>query len=116
MHQPWASLLVYGIKRIEGRSWPTAHRGRLWIAATAKTPLDIEVEEMEATYRNVHGVHDGPEELSITFPPSYPTGVLLGCVDIVDCLKVSSSCCCVAAQGLASMAVVAICLIAVAVQ
>ncbi|KAG5588159.1 hypothetical protein H5410_048593 [Solanum commersonii] len=22
MHQPWASLLVYGIKRIEGRSWP----------------------------------------------------------------------------------------------
>ncbi|KAJ0769957.1 putative ASCH domain, PUA-like superfamily, activating signal cointegrator 1 [Helianthus annuus] len=23
MHQPWASLLVYGIKRIEGRSWPS---------------------------------------------------------------------------------------------
>lgn len=28
MHQPWASLLVYGIKRIEGRTWPTDHRGR----------------------------------------------------------------------------------------
>ena len=27
MHQPWASLLVYGIKRIEGRSWPAPLRG-----------------------------------------------------------------------------------------
>lgn len=28
MHQPWASLLVYGIKRIEGRSWPAPIRGK----------------------------------------------------------------------------------------
>lgn len=28
MHQPWASLLVYGLKRIEGRGWPSDHRGR----------------------------------------------------------------------------------------
>jgi ASCH domain len=27
MHQPWASLLVYGIKRIEGRSWPSPITG-----------------------------------------------------------------------------------------
>lgn len=27
MHQPWASLLVYGIKRIEGRSWSAPIRG-----------------------------------------------------------------------------------------
>ncbi|KAF8388221.1 hypothetical protein HHK36_026887 [Tetracentron sinense] len=26
LHQPWASLLVYGIKRIEGRSWPAPIR------------------------------------------------------------------------------------------
>jgi hypothetical protein len=63
MHQPWASLLVHGIKRIEGQSavaatmtlprarhpptpalplrpagrdWPTEYRGRLWIHATAR--------------------------------------------------------------------------------
>ena len=29
LHQPWASLVVYGIKRIEGRNWPTKHRGKL---------------------------------------------------------------------------------------
>jgi hypothetical protein len=32
LHQPWASLLVAGIKTVEGRSWYTPHRGRLWIA------------------------------------------------------------------------------------
>ncbi|CAE6915106.1 Trip4, partial [Symbiodinium natans] len=43
MHQPWASLLVYGFKRAEGRSWSTDHRGRLWIHATSKAadPDDI---------------------------------------------------------------------------
>ena len=38
MHQPWASLLVAGIKRVEGRGWPTRHRGRLWIASTYPNP------------------------------------------------------------------------------
>lgn len=33
MHQPWASLLVHGIKRVEGRGWNTDFRGRLWIHA-----------------------------------------------------------------------------------
>ena len=27
MHQPWASLLVHGIKRVEGRSWPSPITG-----------------------------------------------------------------------------------------
>lgn len=51
MHQPWASLLIAGIKRHEGRSWYTSHRGRLWIASTAK-PVDPEaIKEIEAFYR-----------------------------------------------------------------
>jgi hypothetical protein len=29
MHQPWASLLVHGIKRVEGRSWPSPITGLL---------------------------------------------------------------------------------------
>ena len=38
MHQPWASLLVYGIKRAEGRGWNTDFRGRLWIHAGRSFP------------------------------------------------------------------------------
>ena len=29
---------MHGIKRIEGRSWGTGHRGWLWIASTAQEP------------------------------------------------------------------------------
>jgi len=74
MHQPWASLLVHGnkqqtppcppasdhncvltarsipwwpmtgIKRIEGRTWSTKHRGRLWIHATSATPSPDDIQ------------------------------------------------------------------------
>ena len=44
MHQPWASLLVFGIKRIEGRVWSTQHRGGLWIHAAAKHPSQEDID------------------------------------------------------------------------
>ncbi|XP_053933951.1 activating signal cointegrator 1 isoform X2 [Cuculus canorus] len=80
MHQPWASLLVRGIKRVEGRTWYTSHRGRLWIAATAKRPSPQEISELEAAYRML--LQKGME-----FPSDYPSGCLLGCVDVTDCLS-----------------------------
>ncbi|NXT81893.1 TRIP4 protein, partial [Zapornia atra] len=80
MHQPWASLLVRGIKRVEGRTWYTSHRGRLWIAATAKRPSPQEISELEATYRMLLGK-------DVDFPSDYPSGCLLGCVDVTDCLS-----------------------------
>uniref|UniRef100_A0A8C9QSJ2 Thyroid hormone receptor interactor 4 n=1 Tax=Spermophilus dauricus TaxID=99837 RepID=A0A8C9QSJ2_SPEDA len=80
IHQPWASLLVRGIKRVEGRSWYTPHRGRLWIAATGKKPSPQEVSELQATYRLLRGK-------DVEFPNDYPSGCLLGCVDLVDCLS-----------------------------
>nr|XP_012298440.1 activating signal cointegrator 1 isoform X3 [Aotus nancymaae] len=80
IHQPWASLLVRGIKRVEGRSWYTPHRGRLWIAATAKKPSPQEVSELQATYHLLRGK-------DVEFPNDYPSGCLLGCVDLIDCLS-----------------------------
>ncbi|XP_052528385.1 activating signal cointegrator 1 isoform X1 [Tympanuchus pallidicinctus] len=80
MHQPWASLLVRGIKRVEGRTWYTSHRGRLWIAATAKRPSPQEISELETTYRML--LHK-----DVAFPNDYPSGCLLGCVDVTDCLS-----------------------------
>ncbi|KFV09347.1 Activating signal cointegrator 1, partial [Pterocles gutturalis] len=80
MHQPWASLLVRGIKRVEGRTWYTSHRGRLWIAATAKRPSPQEISELETTYRMLL-------RKDVEFPRDYPSGCLLGCVDVTDCLS-----------------------------
>ncbi|CAF99916.1 unnamed protein product, partial [Tetraodon nigroviridis] len=80
MHQPWASLLVRGIKRVEGRTWYTSHRGRLWIAAAAKKPTPQEIAEVEATYRHIY-------RKELRFPNDYPTACLLGCVNVTDCLS-----------------------------
>ncbi|XP_008335293.1 activating signal cointegrator 1 isoform X2 [Cynoglossus semilaevis] len=80
MHQPWASLLVKGIKRVEGRTWYTSHRGRLWIAAAAKKPTPQEVAEVEAMYQQIY-------KKETRFPKDYPTGCLLGCVHMTDCLS-----------------------------
>lgn len=80
MHQPWASLLVAGIKMHEGRSWYTGHRGRLWIASTSKPGSPDEIKELEQFYRT----HYSDEK--INFPTQYPAAVLLGCVNVTDCL------------------------------
>ena len=78
MHQPWASLLISGIKIHEGRTWYTSHRGRLWISSAAKIPSAKEIEDLEYFYslRNEN----------VQFPKNYPPGCLLGCVDVTDVL------------------------------
>ncbi|CAI9118197.1 OLC1v1019731C1 [Oldenlandia corymbosa var. corymbosa] len=83
MHQPWASLLVYGIKRVEGRSWPAPIRGRLWIHAASKVPEQETIKAMEDFYREIYAV-DGITD--IKFPEHYPTSRLLGCVEVVGCV------------------------------
>ncbi|XP_050352168.1 activating signal cointegrator 1 [Nymphalis io] len=80
MHQPWASLLVEGIKLHEGRTWYTSHRGRLWVASTARAPEPSEVRAVEEQHRVLH-----PDK-QFKFPSFYPTGCLLGCVNVDDCL------------------------------
>ncbi|KAJ0967340.1 hypothetical protein J5N97_024257 [Dioscorea zingiberensis] len=84
MHQPWASLLVHGIKRIEGRSWPAPLTGRIWIHAAAKIPEPDTIKAMEDFYREIYAVNGITD---ITFPDSYPVSRLLGCVDVVGCVK-----------------------------
>lgn len=74
MHQPWASLLVAGIKKHEGRCWYSSHRGRLWIAATAKSADPEEIKIMENFYRRYYNNNN------INFPKQYPSGCLIGCV------------------------------------
>lgn len=84
MHQPWASLLVHGIKRIEGRSWPSPIRGRLWIHAASKVPDEATIKAMEDFYREIYAVN-GITDLK--FPEHYPISRLLGCIEVVGCVR-----------------------------
>uniref|UniRef100_A0A7C9AJ71 ASCH domain-containing protein n=1 Tax=Opuntia streptacantha TaxID=393608 RepID=A0A7C9AJ71_OPUST len=74
MHQPWASLLVYGIKRVEGRSWPAPIRGRLWIHAAGKVPEPETIKAVEEFYREIYAVNGIKD---IKFPENYPISRLL---------------------------------------
>ena len=71
--QPWATLIMQGDKRFEFRSWQTKYRGELLIHAGKG--IDKEAVKRLAKYL--------PEEL--------PSGKILGKVELVDCIKMSSN-------------------------
>lgn len=84
MHQPWASLVVYGFKRFEGRMWTSRYRGPLWIQAGMKVPTKEEIQAVEEQYKNLYkNVKDLPP-----LPERYPTGCLIGIIDLEDIIRV----------------------------
>lgn len=81
--QPWASLLVCGLKRIETRSWTIRHRGPLLIHAAKHWEPDLrrmcrtepfQSALLEAGYREV-GDRDW----------DFPFGAIVGSVNVVEC-------------------------------
>lgn len=69
--QPWASLIVYGYKNYEFRSWKTKYHGPIYIHASAT----IDKEAMKV-FQN--------------YPIPFPTGCLLATAVIEDCLEVTT--------------------------
>jgi hypothetical protein len=90
VQQPWASLIVLGIKRCENRTWATDHRGPLAIHASGRCVLRSWAEILD-------GGDDVPpdEEVAleggIVLPAlaSLPLGAVVGTVDLVDCLPLA---------------------------
>lgn len=80
IQQPFASLIVASIKKHEGRPWFTSYRGRLWIHAGARPPSQEDVVEVLDYYKSA------TQGQGVKFPEEYPTGCLLGCIDLVDCV------------------------------
>ncbi len=79
VYQPWADLIVRGVKDIENRSWPTRFRGRILIHAGSNIKWDI-VEEHRRTL-GLDSVDD--------YEPQ--TMAIVGMVDIVDCVNTHRS-------------------------
>jgi len=80
--QPWASLIVCGVKQIETRSWVTKYRGQIAIHAG-------KVEAI-AAYNNLFTLINPLEKSGLlpAFPNRHPTGKVIAIADLVDCLKV----------------------------
>lgn len=88
LHQPWASAIMCGHKRIETRSWATSHRGILFIHASQTLDYDAhrEASAQKAPWCHVLAEHlasTGSEDVS---PDVWPTGCLLGFVNLAAVL------------------------------
>ena len=69
--QPWASLIMFGYKNYEFRSWKTNYRGRLLIHASK----NVDKQAMQRF-----------EKLNL----KYPLGVIMGEVELTDCVKMTN--------------------------
>lgn len=80
--QPWASLIVEGVKRIETRSWATSHRGPIAIHAAKR---DINIDEF-VRLRNLL-----PDEIIWTAKGSceFPLGAVLAIANLIDCVEMT---------------------------
>lgn len=73
--QPWASLVVAGVKTIETRRWSTRHRGPLLIHAAATTRMSNVPPEVQAIAEQVFGRR---------WVRTVPFGALIGSVDLLE--------------------------------
>lgn len=78
--QPWAQLVVDGIKDIENRTWPTKFRGRVLVHAGA-TPVKF-VALGDILSQQQFGVLKGNIDSFI----GNHLGAIIGSVEIVDCV------------------------------
>jgi ASCH domain len=75
VRQPWAWLIVNGVKDIENRPRRTHHRGPLLIHAGSS--LDGYTESIEWVERK-HG---------ISVPLELETGGIVGVIEVIDCVE-----------------------------
>lgn len=80
IQQPWAGLLVLGIKQFETRNWNTKHRGTLVIHSSAK--MTTEGKELLEWLKkdNRDKFFEGSRELTVCTD----LGKVIGQVEVVD--------------------------------
>ena len=79
--QPWASLIVHGIKDIENRTWRINFRGRVLIHAAGsrgkKFKIDLTDDQMKFAF---------PVIAKECMFGNFPFGAIIGSVEIMDCV------------------------------
>ena len=73
IRQPWAHLIVTGVKPVENRTWFVNYRGPLAILASRQRAAQP-IEQIE-------------ERFDISIPRNLPVGGIVGVVDLVDIVK-----------------------------
>ncbi|WP_063614164.1 ASCH domain-containing protein [Bradyrhizobium sp. Cp5.3] len=77
IRQPWAALIVHGLKDIENRTWATGYRGPVLVHASQR-PDDITPEEIERRF-------------GVRLTSERKLGGVVGITEIVDCVRPHAS-------------------------
>lgn len=89
LHQPWATLVAIGAKKIETRSWATKYRGPLAIHASKSFPGVLKTLCMQEPFFDALVVgfcmpnHIVPSKMVVCLP----LGSILCVCDLVDCAE-----------------------------
>lgn len=82
--QPWAYMLIVGLKRYETRSWKTNYRGPLAIHAAAKADSAIK-QTMDINLYNYLN-----NEVLLYHARDLPRGCVVGVCELVECHKIDA--------------------------
>ena len=87
--QPWASLIVHGIKDVENRSWKTNYRGRIYIHAGSDKNVFPRIRLLSNEQLSICVEKCEIVELEEADDSSF--SAIIGEVDIIECVKGHSS-------------------------
>lgn len=80
LYEPWATLVMIGVKQYETRSWSRSHRGPILIHASKRSD-DLKQALFAGPYRTVLA------EAGLTKPEHFALGAALGIVDVTDMIR-----------------------------
>ncbi|NIJ40403.1 hypothetical protein FHS78_000673 [Parvibaculum indicum] len=84
--QPWAWLIVAGIKPVENRDWRPTNAGlRQRGAFVIHTGKKVDKIAMRRLWRGIHPVTEKPHDLPL--PDDFPTGGFIGIADMTDVVE-----------------------------
>ncbi len=83
VRQPYAQLLVRGIKRFEARTWSSTFRGRLWIHASSKAPNAQIAEAIDGDEYFTAACYD-QGWFTLDELKALPRSAVVGYVDVLD--------------------------------
>ena len=79
--KPFASLIAYGIKDIENRTWKTNYRGKVYIHASAK-----QAGSYDELLNDLQKIEFKEKYDRVTLRKQHHFSAIIGEVDIVDCV------------------------------
>jgi len=89
--QPWAQLIIEGLKDIENRTWQTKFRGRVYVHAAQKpVPMNGNADGFAPPniecLKQIFKLHPASQGRWPDIMAAYTNSAIIGEVDIVDCV------------------------------